>query len=247
MLKYGRKIIKYFFKKWTAGDRLRHEYLPRVQADSHRSDIRVFEARLSAQRYGDNVQGTSDLAEEICMCLIATAKENNLFVPKERWDDFGDRKRLPSGESIVYYDADNKVVTKIKNPFAKAAIKNIRPSDIILEHIVHNILFPDTQYTFKGISQDLHELRIIYSQPYISQNFVPPTQKKIDKYLVESMGLIKEDAYFYGNDYIAITDVNEDSDNVLIDTKGKMYFIDPIIRFKKPVPEVIDYYYQFLK
>ena len=61
------------------------------------------------------------------------------------------------------------------------------------------------------------------------------------------MGLIKEDAYFYGNDYIAITDVNEDSDNVLIDTKGKMYFIDPIIRFKKPVPEVIDYYYQFLK
>lgn len=247
MLKYGREIIKYLFKKWTAGDRLCHEYLPRVQADSHRSDIRVFEARLSAQRYGDNVQGTSDLAEEICMCLIATAKENNLFVPKERWDDFGDRKRLPSGESIVYYDADNKIVTKIKNPFAKASIKNIRPCDIILEHIVHNILFPNTQYTFKGITQDLLEIRIIYSQPYISQNFAPPTQKQIDKYLIESIGFTKEDAYFYGNDYIAITDVSEDSDNVLIDTKGKMYFIDPIIRFKKPIPEVIDYYYQFLK
>ncbi len=109
------------------------------------------------------------------------------------------------------------------------------------------MIFPNTQYTFKGITQDLLEIRIIYSQPYISQNFAPPTQKQIDKYLIESIGFTKEDVYFYGNDYIAITDVSEDSDNVLIDNKGKMYFIDPIIRFKKPIPEVIDYYYQFLK
>ncbi len=247
MLKYGRKIIKYLFKKWTAGDRLRHEYLPRVQADSHRSDIRVFEARLSAQRYGDNVEGASDFADEICMCLIDTAKDNNLFVPKDLWDSFGDKKRLPSGESIVYLSPDGLTVTKIKNPFAKASIKNIKPCDIILEHIVHNILFPNTQYTFKGISQDLHEIRIIYSQPYIPLNFVPPTQKQIDNYLIEAMGLKKEDAYFYGNNYISITDVSADSDNVLSDNEGNLFFIDPIIRFKKRVTEVIEYYYQFLK
>ena len=247
MFNYGRKIIKYLFTKWTESNRLCYEYLPRIQADSHRSDIRVFETRISTQRYGDNLESTSDLADTISLCLINTAKENNLFVPQEKWDSFGDRKRLPSGESIVYLSPDGTSVTKIKNPFAKASIKNLRPEDIILEHIVHNILFPNTQYTFKGISQDLHEIRIIYSQPYIPLNFVSPSQKKIDKYLIDSMGLKKEDDYYYSNNYIAITDVSADSDNVLIDKHNNMYFIDPIIRFKKTVPEVIEYYYQFLK
>lgn len=247
MLNYGRKIVKNIFKKRSEGLGLRHDCIARVQADSHRSDIRVFEARLSAQRYGDNLESASDLAEKVSACLIETAKENNLFIPESSWDGFGDRKRLPSGESIVYLSPDSQSVIKIKNPFAKAAIKNLRPCDIILEHIVHNILFPETQYTFKGVSQDLDELRLVFSQPYVPMTFAPPAQKKIDKFLTGSMGLKKEDAYFYGNDYIAVTDVSEDSDNVLIDSAGKMYFIDPIIRFKKNVPEVIEYYYRFLK
>ena len=119
----------------------------------------------------------------------------------------------------------------------------MKKEDIIFEHLIHNILFPNTQYTFKGISEDLGELRIIYSQPYVPMNFIPPSQKQIDKYIINALGLKKEDAYFYGNDYLSITDVSADSDNVLVAMDGVFYFIDPIIRFKKRAWEIWDYYY----
>ena len=119
--------------------------------------------------------------------------------------------------------------------------------DVMFEHLVHNVLFPQTQYTFKGITEDLSEVRIIYSQPYVSLNFVPPTQKQIDKYVTDCIGLKKEDSYFYGNEYLSVTDISADSDNVLVDKNGIFYFIDPIIRFKKPAIEILDYYYNFLK
>ena len=63
--------------------------------------------------------------------------------------------------------------------------------------------------------------------------FRVPSQKMIDDYLINQQGLTKENRYFYGNEYLAITDVSNVSDNVLCDEDGKLYFIDPIIRLKK--------------
>ena len=54
-----------------------------------------------------------------------------------------------------------------------------------------------------------------------------------------------EDRYYYANDYLAITDVSADGDNVLMDG-DTLYFINPIIKMKKPAPEVLDYYYKQL-
>ena len=247
MWNYGREIIKNIFARRTQSTRLHYEYISRVQADSHRSDIRVFETGVSSQRYGNNQQSASDLSSEVSVCLIKEAKNNGLYVDKKQWDTFGDRKRQPSGESIVFLSPDVKIVTKIRNPFAKASLKNLRVMDVMFEHLVHNVLFPQTQYTFKGITEDLSEVRIIYSQPYVSLNFVPPTQKQIDKYVTDCIGLKKEDSYFYGNEYLSVTDISADSDNVLVDKNGIFYFIDPIIRFKKPAIEILDYYYNFLK
>lgn len=114
MFNYGRKIIKYFFAKWTESNRLCYEYLPRIQADSHRSDIRVFETRISTQRYGDNLESTSDLADTISLCLINTAKENNLFVPQEKWDSF---------ENILfitfYFPTHNTHLKEFRKTFTK--------------------------------------------------------------------------------------------------------------------------------
>ena len=84
------------------------------------------------------------------------------------------------------------------------------------------------------------------SQKYISDIFTIPTQKEIDRYLIEGLGLKKVDRYFYGNDLVAVTDVFAEGDNVLADG-GKLYFIDPIIKFKKPASEVLEYYYKKLK
>lgn len=246
MLNYGRQIIQYFLEKWSKSPRVHYEYLSRIQADSHRRDIRMFEIGISSQRYGNNCESARTLASEVGLCLINIAKENGLFVDKSKWDSFGDRKRLPSGESIVYLDSDGKIITKIRNPFAKSAIKNLKSQDIIFEHLIHNILFPNTQYTFVGISEDIDGIRIIYQQPYIPMKFIPPTQKQIDNHIINSLNLQKENSYFYGNEYISLTDVSAEGDNVLIDECGTLFFIDPIIKFKKPVMEVFDFYYQQL-
>ena len=94
--------------------------------------------------------------------------------------------------------------------------------DVIYEHLIHNILFPLTRYNFIGISE--------------------PSQNEIDDYLIYGLGLRLENKYFYANDYVAITDVSANGDNVLIDN-GNLYFIDPIIKFKKPAVETLNYYY----
>ena len=178
--------------------------------------------------------------------LISIAKENELFISPKEWMRFGDRKRLPSGESIVYLNPQGNRIIKVRNPFAKSAIKQLHAQDAIYEHLIHNLFFPSTRYHFEGISEDVDGVRIILSQPYISDKYFAPTQVEIDNYLIEKLGLKIEDRYFYGNEHIAITDVSAEGDNVLSDEE-QLYFIDPIIKMKRPAIEVLDYYYQFLK
>ena len=223
MWKYGKDIIRHLFEK--RGDRptIRVVLESKGQALSDRSDIRVFEAGLSSERYGDNEQGTGNAAQDAeSKRLIAIAKTHGLFVPKNKCAEYGDRKRLPSGESIVYLSNDGSTITKIRDPFSKASIKSLHAQDVIYEHLIHNILFPLTRYNFIGISE--------------------PSQKEIDDYLIYGLGLRLENKYFYANDYVAITDVSANGDNVLIDN-GNLYFIDPIIKFKKPAVETLNYYY----
>lgn len=244
---YGRKIINAVFKKRTNCPAVRVEFESRVQADSDRSDIRVFEIGLSSEQYGDYEQSTGATAQEKEIArLIAIAKEQGLFIAKSEWSKFGDRKRLPSGESIVFLNDNEDVVTKIRDPFAKSVIKNLHACDAIYEHLVHNILFPNSRYKFVGISADFGGVRFILQQRYLSDKFIAPSQKSINAYLINGLGLHIENRYYYANDYIAITDVSADGDNVLSDG-ARLYFIDPIIKFKQPAPIVLDYYYKFLK
>ena len=81
-------------------------------------------------------------------------------------------------------------------------------------------------------------------QKNVSCVFDIPSQKAIDNYLNKVLGLKKEDNYFYGNDYFSVTDVSNLSDNVLSGEDGHLYFIDPIIKLKKPALEVLDFLYE---
>lgn len=247
MWHHGRKIINALFKKRTTSPAIRVELESKIQADSDRSDIRVFEAPLSAERYGDYEQSTGVAAqEEESRRIINIAKSKGLFIPKSDWQQFGDRKRLPSGESIVFLNEQETVITKIRDPFAKAVIKSLHVQDAIYEHLIHNILFPTTHYSFIGISEDFDGVRMILQQKYFSRYFLTPTQKSINEYLMSGLGLHLEDRYYYANDYFAVTDVSADGDNVLTDERN-LYFIDPIIKFKKPAVEVLEHYYKLLK
>lgn len=185
-----------------------------------------------------------ELQEEECLRLINIAKEQGLYIDKSDWGKFGDRRMIPTGESIVFLSEDGTTFTKMKSPFAKAPMKHILPEDIIYEHLIHNILFPSTRYRFIGFSEDIKGIRIVLQQRNISDMFQVPSQKTIDDYLINQLGLTKEDRYFYGNEYLAITDVSNVSDNVLCDEDGKLYFIDPIIRLKKSGREVWEYLYR---
>ena len=73
-MSYGRKIIDYIFKRWAKRPAICYEPERKVQADSGRSDIRVFETGLSSQQYGDNRQSTRTAEEEECHRLKVVAK-----------------------------------------------------------------------------------------------------------------------------------------------------------------------------
>lgn len=142
MWHYGRKIINAIFKKRTGGTAVCAQFESKLQADSDRSDIRVFETGLPLEQYGDYEQSTGTAAQESESArLIAIAKQNRLYIEKSEWAQFGDRKRLPSGESIVFLNGKEDVITKIRNPFAKSVIKR---ASLIRCHL----RTPHPQYSF---------------------------------------------------------------------------------------------------
>ena len=63
MENYGRKYIDYIFGKRSNSSAVSYEREQKIQADSDRSDIRVFETEISAQRHG-NIGQSSRTAEE---------------------------------------------------------------------------------------------------------------------------------------------------------------------------------------
>ena len=243
MKSYARKIINHILKKRSDSLTVCYEPESKVQADSDRSDIRMFEIGMSAQRHGDYRKSTRTAEEEESLRIINTAKEHGLYIDKKEWYKFGDRRSKDTGESIVYLSHDELFFTKIKSPFAKGAIKGTVPADIIYEHLIHNILFPNTRYRFIGISEDLKGIRIILQQRNIGRGFRVPTQEQIDDFLTYVLKLKKEDNYFYGNEYLSITDVSNLSDNVLLGDNGELFFIDPIIKLKKSAIEILNHLY----
>lgn len=85
-MKYGRKIINYIFAKRTKCPAIHYELERKVQADSDRSDIRVFETGIPTQRYGDNRQSTRNAEEAESVRLVQIAKVQGLYIPKIRME-----------------------------------------------------------------------------------------------------------------------------------------------------------------
>ena len=145
----------------------------------------------------------------------------------------------------MYIDEKNSCVYKVRNPFAKSHLKRLHAQDIIYEHLVHNILFPNTRYSLVGIGEENGEARLVFRQLYISDKYPVPTMDRIESYLLNGLGLKKENRYYYGNEWLAVTDVSNEGDNVLADD-ACLYFIDPIIMLKHPAKEVLNHYYGLL-
>lgn len=225
--------------QWYEGRGLCDEPAREVLGSSNRSNIELLEEGLSSERYDDNERGTRYQQEEVGNRIIENAKAHGLFIPIKETQQLGERYDKSSGESVVYYNDTDQKVYKIKDPFAKYPIKGHAVSDVLYEHILHNMLFPNVPYTLEGVSEDLGDLRLVFSQPYLRACFEPATQKQIDDFLTNKLGLMKVNRYFYSNEYCSITDIGAVGDNVLVDDSGTLYFIDPIIKFKMPAYEAL--------
>lgn len=208
-----------------------------VEGNRNRSDLRVFEEGLASSHSAYTYNSERNRRETESERLVSIAKQHKLFIPIAETKQLGEKILKRTGESVVYIDEETGKVYKVKDPYAKAGMKNgVEPEDAVFEHLVHNHLFPETAYTFEGISEEMGDVRIILSQNYI-QSKSQPTQQQIAEVLA-SRGLFPEDRYTFGNDLVSVTDV--EGDNVLSGEDGTVYFIDPIIRFKKPLREIIE-------
>ena len=207
-----------------------------MESDRNGSYLRMFEEGLGSEynEYSEYSERNRRSAES--ERLVKIAKDNHLFISLSDVGELGRKYPKRTGESCVYICKNDVKVYKVKDPYAKAVIKRgVQPEDVIYEHLVHNLFFPETELTFEGVSDDLGDVRIILSQNFIESVCVP-SKKEIEQALLLK-GLIREDNYFFGNDLVSVTDI--EGDNVLKGIDGKIYFVDPVIRFKKPVKEII--------
>ena len=107
----------------------------------------------------------------------------------------------------------------------------------LFEHVMHNVLFPDCRLDFLGIAEDMHEVRMVYRQTAVRSD-KRPDDRQIASCLSE-IGLQPEGRYSFGNNFLFVTDVGQDGDNVLLDDDGMLRFIDPIIGFKQPLLKLL--------
>lgn len=164
--------------------------------------------------------------------LIVAAKETGHFIDAAEVP--GTRYTIRTGESEVRMVQREQVYYKIKDPFAKLHLKKHPAEFALFEHIVHNIMFPDCRLEFLGISECCREVRFVFRQVAVRSES-RPDDAQIAEWLRRWFGLASEGRYGFGNGSVFVTDVGQDSDNVLVDDAGRLRFIDPIIGFKPPL------------
>ena len=194
---------------------------------SKASHLQNVAAWLSAQPNGDLLSSTRNREGRVSELLIGYAKDNGFYIDPKTFSRFGEKYHGHTGESIVYIDKRNGRVVKIKDPFAKGAMKGDTPENILDEVLAHNELFPNTPYTLLGISEHLGDVRLVLEQPFVDTAWDEATEADIAAYLQER-GFNKSDKYSYTDGKVTVTDVT--GENVLKDADGNLYFIDPIIR-----------------
>ena len=223
----------------TDGARMVGDAAEGVGQDRNRGDISVFEAGMDSQSNDGTERSERTQREAESRRVIEIAKAHHLYFVTPEWLRFGELYPKKTGESLVFLNPTADRVYKFKDPFAKSPLKyGVFAKDILYEHLVHNLIFPETALTFEGISEELGEIRIVLSQEFISA-VQRPSEKEIERAL-RNRGLKRESRYAFGNEYVSVTDV--EGDNVLKGIDGEIYFIDPIINFKKPVKDILAKY-----
>ena len=89
-----------------------------------RGGIRVFEEGLGSEYSGGDAIDERDIRKAVSQRLVEIAEENGLFIPLNDTKSLGEKYSKRTGESIVYINKKARKVYKVKNPYAKSALKS---------------------------------------------------------------------------------------------------------------------------
>lgn len=237
------KLYEYFKRRKDVRNKsvsrdVSFKHRTKFSTDSDRSYVRMLEERMAFEQNSDWTSGSRKAQESFSRQLVDAARSIGIYYTKEQCEDFGCFVPIRSGESKVYENANQGLIYKIRNPFAKLHLKSQDLRCVLYEHVIHNLLFPETRYAFVGITGEDYDARIVYSQKLFFEDHFP-VQSQIEQRLLE-IGMQKEPYYYFGNEYVSVTDVNENSDNVLLSSDA-ILFIDPVIKLKKSPEEIIEF------
>lgn len=179
-----------------------------------------------------------DRQDSYSSLLIKIAREKGFYIEPSTLGDLGERISLRSKESVVYWNREKGKVFKVKDPFAATGLKRHAPEDVLYEHVVHNIFFPDTRYDFVGITEKDGELRFVLSQDFVES--IRPASDRVAEQESFEKGFVRKDPYYLENEYVEVTDLS--GQNAILREDGSVAFIDPVISHKIPAREIIGKY-----
>ena len=206
-------------------------------------DIRVLETGMAAsyREYPDDGEGArrrKDDTRAESDRLIHAAKAAGLFIqPDEIWG-FGDKISLQTRESLVFVDEKNERVIKVKDPYALTNLKKHSPLEAIYEHIVHNLYFPETRYSFMGITTHGGDVRVVLSQPFVRSVRTVSEKESLER--LRDYGIKPSTVYFTEDEFVKVTDYW--GSNTLVDEKGRVRYIDPVFEHKVPAKLMLNHF-----
>jgi len=135
--------------------------------------------------------------------------------------DIDENRFIAEGaEQKVYLDKDSKHVIKLNDTVFYAHWE-----DYLHSLLIHNFLFPETDYTLIGFRFENQNIKAVVRQPFIE--ITEPTDSNLVKEFLLANGfkLKKNNDYFHPTVGIILEDLHEE--NVLT-KNGTLFFIDTI-------------------
>jgi hypothetical protein len=176
--------------------------------------------RKERHRYNQQVRPVEELA------LIAWAKENNLWEDeKEFIKQYAERKIGEGAEQKVFLKEDGKMVVKVNAGNYHGAWL-----EYFNRLLFHTVLFPATAYAMKGLMIFEGSLSVIVEQPFVLLN-EGASRPIIETYLNHhGFERIKNDDYYNSSMGVYLEDLHDE--NIFLDEKRNILFIDPVIYFE---------------
>lgn len=156
------------------------------------------------------------------------AKENNLWMEEAYFNQQYSNNFLDEGaEQKVFLKRAGKTVIKVNT-----GIYHGTWLDFFNRLILHKAMFPSTQYSFTGFTEQGGQFSAILEQPFVDIK-TGATNEEIETFL-SGTGFINLRNYDYYNSKEGILLEDLHDENVFIDDEGILYFVDPVIYLETP-------------